>query len=103
MSTEEAGQKAAASKSEKKGLPLNTIYDVMLNVAVELGRVDITIGGLLKLKPGSIIELNKIAGEALDIVANGNVFGRGEGVVVNDKFGVRVTQIVSPEGIDDLI
>ncbi len=87
-------------KVEKKegGLPISYLSDVNLQIIVEMGRVELTIKELLRLKQGSVIQLDKVAGEALDIYANGNIFGRGEGVVVNDKFGVRVTQIVAVEG-----
>lgn len=102
------GDKSASAASDgtpekKKPLPISFIGDVLLTVAVELGRVELTIRDLLALKKGSVIELEKLAGEALDLYANNNLVGRGEGVVVNDKFGVRVTQVVSPEGINELL
>lgn len=100
MSEPEAAKEAVA---EKKPLPISFVGDVNVTVAVELGRVELTIRELLKLKKGSVIELDKIAGEALDLYANNNLVGRGEGVVVNDKFGVRVTQVVSPEGVNELL
>jgi flagellar motor switch protein FliN/FliY len=56
-----------------------------------------TIHDLLQLGPGSVIELDKVAGEALDILVNGRLVARGEAVVVNDKFGIRITDIVSPQ------
>ena len=62
---------------------------------VELGRSRMTIQDLLGLTPGSVIELDKIAGEPLDIVVNDRLIARGEAVVVNDKFGIRITDIVS--------
>jgi flagellar motor switch protein FliN/FliY len=66
-------------------------------VNVELGRTRMTIQDLLTLGPGSVIELDKVAGEALDILVNGRLVARGEAVVVNDKFGIRITDIVSPQ------
>jgi flagellar motor switch protein FliN/FliY len=66
-------------------------------VNVELGRTRMTIQDLLQLGPGSVVELDKVAGEALDILVNGRLVARGEAVVVNDKFGVRITDIVSPQ------
>jgi flagellar motor switch protein FliN/FliY len=63
---------------------------------VELGRARMSIQDLLNLSPGSVIELDKIAGEALDILINGRLVARGEAVVVNDKFGIRISDIVSP-------
>ncbi len=75
---------------------LELLLDVPLDLSVELGRTRMTIQDLLGLGPGSVIELDKIAGEPLDILVNGRLVARGEAVVVNDKFGVRITDIVSP-------
>ncbi len=72
------------------------LYDVELQVVVVLGRARMTIRELLALQAGSVVELNKLAGEALDILVNDKVIARGEAVVVNEKFGVRLTEIVSP-------
>jgi flagellar motor switch protein FliN/FliY len=102
MSGEKPASEAGATE-KKKPLPVSFVGDVMITVAVELGRVELSIRELLALKKGSVIELEKLAGEALDLYANNNLVGRGEGVVVNDKFGVRVTQVVSPEGINELL
>ena len=74
---------------------LDLLMDVPLDLSVELGRARMTIQDLLGLGPGSVIELDKIAGEALDILVNDRLVARGEAVVVNDKFGVRITDIVS--------
>lgn len=76
---------------------LDMLLDVPLDVNVELGRTRMTIHDLLQLGPGSVIELDKIAGDALDIMVNGRLVARGEAVVVNDKFGIRITDIVSPQ------
>jgi len=76
---------------------LDMLLDVPLDVSVELGRNRMTIQDLLSLGPGSIIELDKVAGEPLDILINDRLVARGEAVVVNDKFGVRITDIVSPQ------
>jgi flagellar motor switch protein FliN/FliY len=76
---------------------LDMLLDVPLEVNVELGRTRMTIQDLLQLGPGSVVELDKVAGEALDILVNGRLVARGEAVVVNDKFGVRITDIVSPQ------
>ena len=76
---------------------LDRLMDVPLNVDVELGRTRMTIQDLLALGPGSIIELDKVAGSALDILVNDRLLARGEAVVVNDKFGVRITDIVSQQ------
>jgi flagellar motor switch protein FliN/FliY len=86
-------QKNAESSSRR----LDMLLDVPLEVNVELGRTRMTIQDLLQLGPGSVIELDKVAGEALDILVNGRLVARGEAVVVNDKFGIRITDIVSPQ------
>ena len=75
---------------------IDFLFDVELDVAVVLGKVRMLIKDVLILNPGSVIELNKLAGEALEILVNEKVIARGEAVVVNEKFGVRLTEIVSP-------
>jgi flagellar motor switch protein FliN/FliY len=75
---------------------LEMLLDVPLDLSVELGRSRMTIQDLLGLAPGAVVELDKIAGEPLDILVNNRLVARGEAVVVNDKFGVRITDIVSP-------
>ncbi len=75
---------------------IDFLYDVELDVAVVLGKVRMLIKDVLVLNGGSVIELNKLAGEALEILVNEKVIARGEAVVVNEKFGVRLTEIVSP-------
>jgi flagellar motor switch protein FliN len=75
---------------------LEMLLDVPLEVSVEIGRTRLSIQELLSLGPGSVIELDKVAGEPLDILVNGRLVARGEAVVVNDKFGIRITDIVSP-------
>jgi flagellar motor switch protein FliN/FliY len=95
--------KDSGQADEKKPLHISFLNEVQLNVVVELGRVELKVRDLIKLKQGSVIGLEKLAGEALDVVVNGNIIGRGEGVVVNDKFGLRVTQVISSDGLEDLI
>lgn len=91
-----AEENANASDSEAQGRRLDLLLDVPLDLSVELGRARMSIQDLLNLSPGSVIELDKIAGEALDILINGRLVARGEAVVVNDKFGIRISEIVSP-------
>ena len=79
-----------------QGRRLDLLLDVPLDLSVELGRARMSIQDLLNLSPGSVIELDKIAGEALDILINGRLVARGEAVVVNHKFGIRISDIVSP-------
>jgi flagellar motor switch protein FliN len=72
------------------------ILDIPLEVTVELGRTKLLIHELLKLGQGSVIELSKLAGETLEILANQKLIARGEAVVLNEKYGVRLTEVVSP-------
>jgi flagellar motor switch protein FliN/FliY len=72
------------------------ILDVPLEMTVELGRTKLLVNELLKLGQGSVIELSKLAGETLEILANQKLVARGEVVVINDKYGVRLTEVVSP-------
>jgi len=75
---------------------LNFILDIPLEVSVELGRAKILISDLLQLGQGSVIELTKLAGEPLEILVNQKLVARGEVVVINEKFGIRLTDIISP-------
>ena len=75
---------------------LDFILDIPLELSVELGRTRMLVNDLLQLGQGSIVELNKLAGEPLEILINHKLVARGEAVVVNEKFGVRLTDIVSP-------
>lgn len=75
---------------------LEMILDIPLDVSVELGRNKMLINDLLQLGQGSVIELNKLAGEPLEVLVNGRLVARGEVVVLHDKFGVRLTDIISP-------
>jgi flagellar motor switch protein FliN len=75
---------------------LDLLLDVPLELSVELGRTRMSIQELLALGPGSVVKLDKVAGEPLDIMINDRLVARGEAVVVNDKFGIRITDIVSP-------
>lgn len=79
---------------------LSTFNDVSLSVSVEFGRAELTIKDMLKLAKGSLIEVNKKSGEPVDLRVNGRLTARGEVVVVNDHYGIRVTEIVSPEGLE---
>lgn len=75
---------------------LDFILDVSVTLAMEVGRARIPIRNLLQLNQGSVVELERAAGEPLDVYANGTLIAHGEVVVVNDKFGVRLTDVVSP-------
>ncbi len=88
-----AGRNAADADSS---VNMEFLLDISLDVTVELGRTKMLINDMLKLGQGSVIELSKLAGESLDILANQKPIARGEVVVVNDKYGVRLTEIISP-------
>lgn len=75
---------------------LNLILDIPVNMTVELGRTKMTIKELLNLSQGSIVSLDGLAGEPLDILINGYLIAQGEVVVISDKFGVRITDIITP-------
>lgn len=85
-------------KTEQRETPedLNFILDIPLDVTIELGRTRMQIQDLLKLGQGSVVELPKLAGDTLEIYANSKLIARGEVVVANEKYGVRITEIVSP-------
>lgn len=82
-------------KAAQRGLDF--LHDVGMRVSVEFGRAKTTIRKLLTYQKGSVLELEKMSGEPLDVRLNGKLVARGEAVIVNDRFGVRVTEIVSPE------
>jgi flagellar motor switch protein FliN/FliY len=89
---------APVPRAQTNGAPaadLDLILDLPLEVSVELGRASMLVGDLLQLGQGSVVELDKLAGEPLEILVNKKLVARGEAVVVNDKFGVRITDIVS--------
>lgn len=89
-------QEAKAPRPENVRRDLDFILDIPLDVSAELGRTKLLINELLQLGQGSVIELNKLAGEPLEIYVNGKLVARGEAVVINEKFGVRLTDIISP-------
>ncbi len=87
---------AVASDKGLEGRGIDLLLDIPLEVAVEVGRSRILVRDLLQLQEGSLVELDKLAGESLDLYVNGRLIARGEAVVVNDKFGLRLTDVVSP-------
>jgi flagellar motor switch protein FliN/FliY len=84
------GAKAAAMQD------FDMILDIPVQMTVELGRTKISIRNLLQLAHGSIVELDALAGEPMDVLVNGTLIAQGEVVVVNDKFGIRLTDIITP-------
>ena len=88
--------KSDSATSHKLTGNMDFLLDIPLEISVELGRTKILINELLKLGQGSVIELSKLAGETLEILANHKLIARGEVVVVNEKYGIRLTEIISP-------
>ncbi|MDH3389349.1 MAG: flagellar motor switch protein FliN [Gammaproteobacteria bacterium] len=82
-----------AGKGEVK---LDVILDIPVTIAMEIGRTQLSIRNLLQLNQGSIVELDRLAGEPMDVLVNGTLVAHGEVVVVNEKFGIRLTDVVSP-------
>lgn len=85
------------SSGRKFELNIDSLLDISVEISVEIGRTKLSIGELLALSKGSIVELNKLAGEAVDVYVNEKLLGKGEIVVVNERLGVRVTEIVTPK------
>jgi flagellar motor switch protein FliN/FliY len=94
--TETSFNEIKKSEPVRSSLDMNFILDIPLTLNVELGRSRMLISELLQLGQGSVIELTKLAGEPMDIYVNQRLIARGEVVVVNEKFGIRLTDIVSP-------
>lgn len=74
---------------------LDAILDIPVTISMEVGRTNINIRNLLQLNQGSVVELDRLAGESLDVLVNGTLIAHGEVVVVNDKFGIRLTDVIS--------
>jgi flagellar motor switch protein FliN/FliY len=88
--------KSGGAAEDKPTGNMEFLLDIPLEISVELGRTKILINELLKLGQGSVLELSKLAGETLEILANRKLIARGEVVVVNEKYGIRLTEIISP-------
>lgn len=86
-------EKSPISVEEKR--KLDTILDIPVTISMEVGRSSISIRNLLQLNQGSVVELDRVAGEPLDVMINGTLIAHGEVVVVNDKFGIRLTDVIS--------
>lgn len=86
-----------ARNRRSSGAPdLDVILDIPVRISMEVGNTEITIRNLLQLNQGSVIELDRLAGEPLDVLVNGTLIAHGEVVVVNEKFGIRMTDVISP-------
>jgi flagellar motor switch protein FliN/FliY len=93
---EDAFSKSADTDKKTKAPDLDVILDIPVRISMEVGSTAITIRNLLQLNQGSVIELDRLAGEPLDVLVNGTLIAHGEVVVVNDKFGIRMTDVISP-------
>ena len=93
-SFDELGDGSAAAVAGETSL--DVILDIPVTLSMEIGRSRISIENLLQLAKGSVVELDRMAGEPLDVLVNGTLVARGEVVVVNDKFGVRLSDVISP-------
>jgi flagellar motor switch protein FliN/FliY len=91
----EAVSPAAEIKS-KTTRDMDLLLDIPMNVSAELGRTNMTIKNILKLNVGNVIELAKLVGEPMEVYINGLLIARGEVVVVNEKFGIRITDVIDP-------
>lgn len=87
---------SSASSSGGDDVNLDVILDIPVTIAMEIGNTKINIRNLLQLNQGSVVELDRMAGEPLDVMVNGTLIAHGEVVVVNEKFGIRLTDIISP-------
>ncbi|QDF67679.1 flagellar motor switch protein FliN [Shewanella sp. SNU WT4] len=85
----------SAPISAEEKAKLDSIMDIPVTIAMEVGRSFISIRNLLQLNQGSVVELDRVAGEPLDVMVNGTLIAHGEVVVVNDKFGIRLTDVIS--------
>jgi flagellar motor switch protein FliN/FliY len=84
------------TRPQAAGTNLDVILDIPVTLSMEIGRTRVSIQDLLQLAKGSVVELDRMAGEPLDVLVNGTLVARGEVVVVNDKFGVRLNDVISP-------
>lgn len=91
------GSIAKANGEGESNVQLELIQNVAVSISVEVGRSSLRIRDLLRLGQGSVVELDRVAGEPLDVCVNNTVIARGEVVLVNERYGIRLTQVVDPE------
>lgn len=100
LKTAEFQEFAASNEAPKSGsaddVNLDVILDVPVTISMEIGRTQVNIRNLLQLNQGSVVELDRLAGEPMDVLVNGTLVAHGEVVVVNEKFGIRLTDVISP-------
>ena len=85
-----------SSSFQSGDVKLDVILDIPVTIAMEIGRSKLSIRNLLQLNQGSVVELDRMAGEPMDVLVNGTLVAHGEVVVVNEKFGIRLTDVISP-------
>ncbi len=88
--------RGAPQQAGLEGPNLDVILDIPVSISMEVGSTEISIRNLLQLNQGSVVELDRLAGEPLDVLVNGTLIAHGEVVVVNEKFGIRLTDVISP-------
>lgn len=86
----------ARTAGQSSDINMDVILDIPVTISMEIGRTMINIRHLLQLNQGSVVELDRLAGEPMDVLVNGTLIAHGEVVVVNDKFGIRLTDVISP-------
>ncbi|WP_313025135.1 flagellar motor switch protein FliN [Pseudomonas lopnurensis] len=91
-----SGPKPSGMQLGLEGPNLDVILDIPVSISMEVGSTEISIRNLLQLNQGSVVELDRLAGEPLDVLVNGTLIAHGEVVVVNEKFGIRLTDVISP-------
>jgi len=92
----EAPRPFSSNSGDAPGNDINMVLDIPVQLSVELGRTKVPIKHILQLGQGSVVELDALAGEPMDVLVNGYLIAQGEVVVVNDKFGIRLTDVVTP-------
>ena len=97
MSESEAGVEAEVADDPERPANLDVIMNIPVQLSMEVGQTRISIRDLLALTEGSVVELTRMAGEPLDVLVNGTLIARGEVVVVNENFGIKLVDVISPE------
>lgn len=93
---EQGGVLSESARGDTPAADINMVLDIPVQLSVELGRTKVPIKHILQLGQGSVVELDALAGEPMDVLVNGYLIAQGEVVVVNDKFGIRLTDVVTP-------
>ena len=97
METSSAADAEATNQASREAPNLDVVMNIPVELSMEVGRTNITIRKLLAMNEGSVVELTRMAGEPLDVLVNGTLIAKGEVVVVDEKFGIKLVDIISPE------